>query len=47
MIEFEMPDNFIDEEIKREAKKIYNKGFGDALKFGCLGDANDGRKDLE
>ena len=42
MIEFEMPDNFIDEEIKREAKKIYNKGFGDALKFGYLGEANDG-----
>ena len=42
MIEFEIPDNFIDEEIKREAKKIYNKGFGDALKFGYESEADDG-----
>jgi hypothetical protein len=41
MIEFEMPYTFIDNEIKSIEQKVYNKGFRDALTFGCVGRAND------
>ena len=42
MIEFEIPDNFIDKEIKNKKQKEYNKGFRDALKLVYIGEANNG-----